>query len=133
MILRKRIRYMAIILLLAYTVVRFFIVRSVLEGYGVNAWIFLAIDSVTAIIYVIGIEHLIVSIVHKGQREGTWVRLLGWALLTAISFAAPYAYIYSASRKLPTSLGIGLGVIIAILSLNAVVAFARRIRRLKGE
>jgi hypothetical protein len=133
MTLRKKIRFAVIALLLGYTVVRFFIVRSVLEGYGVNPWLFLTIDATTAVSYVIGIEHLIVSVTHREQRAAEWPRLLFWTILTAISFAAPYTYIYAASRELPVSLGIGLGVIIALLLLNAVIALARRIRRLKDE
>ena len=130
MTLRLKLRYIAIASLLVYTVIRFFLVRSVLEGYGVNAWLFLAIDASTAIFYVIGIEHLIIAL--KG-REFHWRRFIFWAAVTFVAFGAPYAYIYASSRELPPSLGVGIGVIIAVLLLNAIFGIWRRIRRQKDE
>jgi hypothetical protein len=131
MTLRLKIRALAITLLLVYTVARFFIVRSVLEGYGVNAWVFLIIDALTAIVYVIGIEQLVLAVVRKEKASGRWPLLFFWGLLTIGAFAAPYAYIYSVSRELPISLGIGIGVVILLLSLNAIIALVRKIRTTK--
>jgi hypothetical protein len=62
---RKKIRYIAIALLVVYSLARFLVVKTVLEGYGVNAWIFLGIDLTTSVSYVIGLEHLVMSVIHK--------------------------------------------------------------------
>lgn len=126
--LRIKLRLAAIGLLLAYSLARFVAVRSLLEGYGVNAWIFLIVDSITAIFYVIGVEKLILFAVKKNESRQSWPLLIFWTLVTAVAFAAPYAYIYSASKELPTSLGIGMGIIILLLLVNATVTLLRRIR-----
>lgn len=129
--LRIKLRLVAIGLLLIYTLIRFVAVRSFLEGYGVNAWVFLVIDSVTAIFYVIGVEKLILFVMRKSESRRSLPRLIFWAAVTAGAFSAPYAYIYLASKELPVSLGIGLGIVVLLLLVNAVGILLRRIKRSK--
>jgi hypothetical protein len=123
--LRAKIRTLAIVALLGYVVLRFFVVRGVFEEYGVNAWVFLGIDAITAVIYVLGIEHLVV-----GLRSDikSWPRLLVWSLATCMAFALPYLYVFISSRQLPAGLGLGFGLVVGLLFLNAVVSFRKKIK-----
>ena len=133
MTLRLKVRLVAISLLLVYTIIRFFIVRALLEGYGVNPWLFLLIDASTGVLYVIGIEKLILLAIRKDKKVFAWKSLLLWALVALGAFVAPYAYIYWASSELPPSLGIGIGVVVLLLLVNAGLAFVRRVRRARNE
>lgn len=130
MTIRQRLRTIAIVSILLYTIVRFFFVKLTLESYGVNSWIFLVIDAGTGILYVIGIEHLITLV---GQKSANWRTLFLWAGVTAISFAAPYVYIYVWSRELPAGIVWGLGVIILFLLVNAIFRLRQRMRQVRNR
>jgi hypothetical protein len=133
MTIRHKVRFAAIIFILGYAVLRFFFVRLVLEGYGVNPWVFLTIDVITGVVYVVGIEHLVLALTNNKKYAISWPKLLLWSLATAVSFAAPYLYIYATGRELPVSLGVGIGVIVVLLLLNAIINIRKRIRQNKHE
>lgn len=122
---RTKIRSAAIALSLGYTVVRVLMVQATLAGYGVNPWVFMAIDAVCGVVYVLGIEQLIVAM----RSAKSWQHALLWSLATAAAFAAPYMYLFLASRELPLAFGIGLGVVVALLLANAVLSFRRRVKQ----
>jgi hypothetical protein len=123
---REKIRYIAIALSLAYTAVRFVFVNTTLSGYGVNPWLFLIIDTVAGVVYVLGVERLIVALSPKARTA--WPRMIGWSALTGVAFAAPYLYIYASSHELPLSFALGLSVIIILLLVNACVSIMRSVR-----
>lgn len=125
MTVHQRVRIIAVASILVYTIIRFFFVKITLESYGVNPWIFLIIDATTGIVYVMGIEYLILW--SKG-KEVSWVKLFIASGVTAASFAAPYAYIYMWSHELPPGITVGLGLIILILLVNACFGVWRRMR-----
>lgn len=121
---RKTIRTTALIIVLLYAVVRFFVVRATLEEYGVNSLVFLLIDIVTAIFYVLGIEQLVWAL----KIRLSLTKIIVWGAVTVITFAAPYWYLYAAGQAMPLSIFIGLGIIISLLGLNAFLAIRRRVR-----
>lgn len=123
---RVKIRIIAIALSLGYTFVRVLLVQVSLKEYGVDPWLFLLIDAVTGVTYVLGIEQLVVAIRSKRQRN--WKVLICWALLVTLSFALPYLYLFIFSRELPLSFAIGIGLIVALLLANAVLSLVRRVR-----
>lgn len=123
---RHHLRLVAIIGLIAYAIVRFFLVGALFASHGVNPWVFLAIDCLTAITYVLGLEHLVVALKDTRFHAG---QLLAWGFLAAASFAAPYAYVFVASHTLPDGLALGLGIVIVLLLANAVIGLLKRLRR----
>lgn len=123
---REKIRYTAIAVSLAYTIVRVLVVNASLSAYGVNPWVFLVIDGVAGVAYVLGVEQLIVAL--NPKTKAPWWRSFMWAAATAVAFAMPYLYIFMSSQELPLAFTIGLGVLILLLLANALVAIVRQLR-----
>lgn len=121
---RKTIRTTALLVVLLYVVLRFFVVQATLEEYGVNSLIFLLIDVVTAVFYVLGIEELIWAL----KVKLSLTKIVLWGAVAVIAFAAPYVYLYAAGQAMPLSVYIGLGIIVGLLGVNAAVVIRRRVR-----
>lgn len=105
----------------AFSIARALLAWPTLGRYGVNAWIFLAIDLITAFPYAYGQVKLIKDIV---ARELGGVQL--WSAVVLVSFLAPYIYIFVAgSGELPL---IGYIIVVALIVVFGA-ASALRIRR----
>lgn len=129
MSLRGGIRATAIGGIIAYAFIRLLIVKAAFEKFGVNPWLFFAIDASTGVVYVLGIEQLVVNL--KGKSKVNIGRLVVWTLATLIAFIAPYAYLYVAGQTMPPIVAIGVGIIVVLLLANAVMLFYRRLRAKK--
>lgn len=129
MSIRFGLRWLAIIAILAYSVLRFFVVQATLERYGVNPWVFLVIDASSGVVYVLGIEQLVVAM--QKRRKADFTRTIIWGVVTALMFAAPYVYMYIAGQTMPPIVAIGIGIIVLLLCANAVVTFRKRIHAKK--
>jgi hypothetical protein len=124
---RVKIRAIAILISLAYTAARVLIVQATLVSYGINPWVFLIIDAISGVVYVLGIEQLIVAM--KKRNNTPMHKIIIWSLVTIAMFAAPYLYLFGASRELPWGFAIGLGLIVVLLLVNATLSFRRRVQR----
>jgi hypothetical protein len=127
MTLRHTLRSLALAGILLYTFIRFFIVRTMFEQYGVNPWIFLIIDAVTAVSYIFAVDYLVATAV--GKQKTAWRPLITWAVVAIVSFTAPYGYVFIAGSTVPSGLGTGLAIVVSLLLANAAVAIWRRARR----
>jgi len=125
--LRQKIRFTAVGILLVYSVIRFVFVGATLSGYGINPWIFLTIDIATTVTYVIGVEMLVVSLMAK--RGYPLPKTIGWGSLAAMSFVLPYLYLFLGGKELPISLMFGLGFIVLLLLVSAILSILRQVRR----
>jgi hypothetical protein len=98
--------------MVGYTILRAAIVWRTLEDYGVNPWIFLAIDIVTVPPYVWGIGKMV-----QGLRGVNPLRVVYAGGVVAIAaFVAPYGYMYLAGHAaMPMSTKVIVGVIIVAL------------------
>jgi hypothetical protein len=109
----------------AYALVRAAIVWPTLGGYGVSPVVFLLIDVGTAWPYAVGQVRIIQSI-----RATDWPQAQLWALVTLLSFLAPYVYIVGAgSGELPTLAYVIVGALVVILGGTSVARIARMARR----
>ncbi|HSW81714.1 MAG TPA: hypothetical protein VLG40_04935 [Candidatus Saccharimonas sp.] len=127
MTIRKGIRATAIIGIIAYAAIRLLIVKATFEKFGVNPWVFFAIDASTGVVYVLGIEQLVVALAGKGSAG--FAKVVAWAAATVLSFLAPYVYLYAAGQTMPPIVALGVGLIVALLLVNAVLLFRRRLRK----
>lgn len=127
MIARVKLRTIAIALSLGYTVVRVTVVHATLASYGINPWVFFLIDAITGILYVLGIEQLILAMDRRRKASGS--KILVWSIIAIASFALPYLYLFTASRELPLGFTIGLGIIVLLFLVNALLSFGRRVYR----
>ncbi len=108
----KRTIATAVLLTVVYTILRAALVWGALKSYGVNPWIFLVLDVVTAPSYVWGIGKMI-----QGLRGADPMRMVYVGGVVAIaSFVAPYVYLFIAGHAMmPMLTKIIIGTIIAVL------------------
>jgi hypothetical protein len=123
---RQKIRLVAIVALLAYSIFRFLLVNTTLTSYGINPWIFLTLDLITSVTYVIGVENLVFALIKKGSYP--LQKTIGWGFVAAISFAIPYLYLFVGGQKLPISLLLGLAFIVLLLLIGAISSIVRQVR-----
>lgn len=98
--------------LVLWTVLRAASVWGVLQEYGVNPWIFLAIDVLTVPPYSWGLREMGRTIVGGGKLK----RLYLGGIAALLGFIAPYAYLYASGYgSIPLSTQILIGLIIVVL------------------
>lgn len=107
-----------------FSVARALVVWPTLGDRGVNPWIFLIIDVVTAWPYAYGQVRVV-----KDARSGDWRGVQLWAVITFLAFIAPYAYIISAgSGELGAFAWIIIGVLVVFFGVASVIRIVRQIR-----
>lgn len=112
-----------------FSVARALLAWPTLGRYGVNPWIFLTIDVVTAWPYAYGQVRLVTD-----ARRGQWRDVQIWAVITALAFIAPYAYVIIAgSREMPLLAWIIIGVLIVFFGVASVIRIVRQIRAPEPE
>jgi hypothetical protein len=125
--LRIKILWAAILASLAYTIVRFLLVKYTLQAYGVDPWLFLALDAIAGVIYVLAVERLVTNLIRKEKSPLKVV--FAWTLVALVTFSVPYIYIFIASKELSTGVTAGLFVLVALLLVNAVVSVRNKVRK----
>ena len=112
-----------------FSVARALVVWPTLGAYGVNPWIFLLVDVLTAWPYAYGQVRVVL-----GVRARNWRDLQIWALVTLLAFVAPYGYIAGAgSGEMPLVSWLVLGVLIVLFGTASVIRIVRQIRMPQGE
>ena len=107
-----------------YSVLRAVVVWPTLGGYGVNPWIFLIIDVVTAWPYAVGQVRVV-----QGLRHRDWQKVETWGLVTLAAFFAPYAYIVGAgSGDMPMLAYLIIGVLVVVIGTASVSRILRQAR-----
>lgn len=104
----------------AFSVARALVAWPTLGKYGVNPWVFLFIDIVTAFPYALGQVKVVNGFRFKQYRG---VQL--WSLVVAVTFLAPYAYIVLAGQERIPAI---VYVVIGILALTFGIASVMRMR-----
>ena len=108
-----------------FSAARALVAWPTLGRYGVDPWIFLAIDLITAPPY--GVAQAVTVKILRDPRR-TAADSLPWALVVVATFLAPYVYIFTASGSMP--LLAYLGVIAWMLLFGALAAYrmSRQVR-----
>ncbi len=107
-----------------YSVARAAVVWPTLGSYGVDPWIFLAIDVITAFPYAYGQVRLVQAI-RRRELGGTQI----WALVVAATFFAPYAYIVGAgSGEMPTIAYVIIGILVVVFGVASTLRIVRQVR-----
>ena len=107
----------------AFSVARALVAWPTLGRYGVNPWVFLAIDVVTAFPYAYGQVRLIKAVIarHAGAVQA-------WALVVLASFLAPYIYIFVAgSGELPVFGYVIVGLLLVVFGVASLARIRQNI------
>lgn len=116
--------------ILAFSAARALIAWPTLGRYGVDPWLFLALDIVTAFPYGFG-QAVTVKIVRDRSRPAS--DAVPWAVVVAVMFLAPYIYIFLASGSMPALAYLGVLLWMAVFGAFAVVRMVRDIRSGRDE
>lgn len=107
----------------AFVIAKFAPVAGVLGSYGVNPWIFLAIDVVTIWPYVKGVSNLLRCM----ARNDPLTRCALWAVVITGSFVAPYTYLYIAGgQEFPLVVDLIIGLVVVALAIQAMREINKR-------
>lgn len=106
----------------AFSVARALVAWPTLSQYGVNPWVFLAIDVVTAFPYALGQVKVV-----NGFRYRQYGVVQLWALVVAVTFLAPYIYIVLAGQERIPSL------VYLVIALLAAVFGAASVLRMRNQ
>ncbi|CAB4907808.1 unannotated protein [freshwater metagenome] len=111
--------------IVAFSAARALLAWPALARYGVNPWLFLAIDLLTAPPYGIS-QAVTVKILRDPDRPPR--DALGWCAMVVAMFLAPYVYIFAASGEMPALAYAGLAAWMVLFGLLAVLRTARQVR-----
>ena len=110
--------------ILLFSLARALIAWPTLGRYGVDPWLFLAIDIVTALPYGLG-QAITVKILRDRERSPRDAAF--WAIVVAVSFLAPYIYIFIASGSMPLLAYLGVLAWMIVFGTLAVIRIRRQV------
>jgi len=76
--LGSKTRFRAMLAIWGYDILKFLVVFKVMQGYGINPWVFFFLDMVTVPTYVMGWSRLMASITGEIQ---TFRAIFTWSLI----------------------------------------------------
>jgi len=120
---RRLLERLWVIVVIAYGAGRAIVVWKALGQYGVNPWIYLALDVTSSWPYAVATARLVTSVI---DRE--FSRAKSWGLLAAVTFLIPDLYILAVARDVPTQVYAIIIAIISLLALLAIISLIIKIR-----
>ena len=108
---------------LVYGLARTVVVWGALGDYGVNPWIYGAIDLFSSVPYAIGTARVV-----TGCLDRDWARVRRWGLIAAVAFIAPDLYILAAGHGMPAIVYVVLGTWLLVAALLAGRSVAVKLR-----
>jgi hypothetical protein len=110
-------------LVIGWAIVRTLIVWAAVGDYGLNPWIYLAIDLASACVDAITTPRMVLSFVDDQYKTAA-----KWALISLVAFIIPDLYIFIGTRELPTRIIVVVCVIISLTLSVGVIGVARKVR-----
>lgn len=108
----------------AFSVARALVAWPTLSQYGVNPWVFLTIDVVTAFPYALGQVKVV-----NGFRYRQYGVVQLWALVVAATFLAPYFYIvFAGQERIPTVVYLVIALLATVFGIVSVLRMRNQYR-----
>lgn len=107
----------------AWSLVRLWIVRRMLGRYGVNAWVYGAVDLALAWPYAMASARLVTSLV---DRQIAAARK--WAAVTAVTFIVPDVYLVLSGHRKPHVVSLTIVVVATAMALASVASMGKEVR-----
>ena len=109
---------------IGWAVIRTLIVWAAVGDYGLNPWLYLVLDLVSATIDAVSTPRMVIRFVDDQYRKA-----LQWALISLAAFVMPDIYIFAGTRTLPRKLIAIIVAVITVTLLAAVIAVLRKVRK----
>ena len=120
---RKRLSRTWAGIVVVWSLIRTVIVWAAVGDYGLNPWIYLGLDLVSAVIDALSTPRMVLSFIDNHMRQA-----IRWALISLGVFIVPDLYIFLGTRELPTRIIVIIVVIISTTSSIAILGVVRKIR-----
>ena len=108
----------------AYGGLRAALVWKFLRKYGVNPYVFGAVEFTSAAIYGKSSAQVVVAVI-----DGTWVRLRSWLPVALLAYFAPDSYVLLSAGRLPSDMVAILLAVVCVTLVLTGVGVASQIRR----
>ena len=118
---QKLFSYIWLLVVMLWCVIRIGAVSVWLSRYGVNTFIFAAIEIVSSLIYGVASARTVLALVNKHRRNA-----LSWGIASAVSYLAPDVYVFSAGQSLPLMSYVVIITLIVVLGSAGIVDARRR-------
>ena len=125
---RKRLSRTWAGIVVVWALIRTLIVWAAVGDYGLNPWIYLALDLGAAIVDAFTTPRMVLSFIDDHYKQA-----VKWAVISLVAFIIPDIYIFSGTRTLPTRIIVALCLIIGLTLLVGVVSVVRKIRKGRAE
>lgn len=114
--------------IVTFTLLRLVVAWGTFGPHGTNPWIFGVIDVATAWPYAKAVAQLCIR-----SARGDWSRLTGPIFVAAVSFFAPYCYIWYSAGDMPAAPKLALASFVTIVAIAAVIGIVRNTSRLRED
>lgn len=109
-------------LVVGWSLVRAAVVWAALSDYGINPWIYLAIDLGSAAVEAFTTPKMVLAFIDDHYRQAA-----KWAGLSLVAFVIPDLYIVLGTRTLPTKIIVVVATVITVTSSIAIIGVIRKI------
>jgi hypothetical protein len=111
------------VVVVAWSLIRTLIVWAAVGDYGLNPWIYLVIDLISACIDAITTPRMVLNFIDNNYRAA-----LKWAAISLAVFIVPDLYIFLGTRELPTNVIAIVCTIITVTLVTGVVSVVHKVR-----
>jgi hypothetical protein len=111
-------------IVVAWSLIRTLIVWAAVGDYGLNPWIYLALDLASATVDAISTPRMVIAFIDDKYRLAT-----KWAFISLIAFVVPDIYIFLGTRTLPKRIIVVVCVIIGLTLTVGVVTVVRKVKK----
>lgn len=125
---RRKWSQMWALLVIVWSLLRTLIVWAAVGDYGLNPWIYLGIDLVSASVDAVTTPRMVLSFVDAHYRKAA-----EWATISLVAFLVPDVYIFAGTRQLPTSMILVIVAVITVTFVGGVVTVVRKVRAATRE
>jgi hypothetical protein len=110
-------------IVILWAVIRTVVVWAAVGDYGLNPWIYLGIDLVSACIDAITTPRMVLAFI-----DDQYLAAVKWAFISLVAFIIPDLYIFLGTRELPTRIIVIVAIIISLTLTVGVVSVVRKVR-----
>ena len=115
-------------MVVTWSFIRTLLVWAAVGDYGLNPWIYLAIDLASAIVDAITTPRMVLNFIDEHYRLAA-----SWGLIALVAFIIPDLYIFLGTRTLPIKLIVLICSIIGTTLLVGVIGITRKVRKGRAE
>jgi hypothetical protein len=121
---RRRLSRMWAGMVVLWSVFRTLLVWAAVGDYGLNPWIYLAIDLASAAVDAVTTPRMVLSFIDDKHRHA-----VRWALISLVAFVVPDLYIFLGTRTLPKRI---VAIVVAIILLTFAIAVTTVVRKVRA-